>query len=377
MNRTLRHATAAGAAATVPRRLPAVVRLSAALVIAAAGLLTVVVASPAQAAAVSQPLRTMVANLPVATEVRTGYDRDLFNHWIDADGDGCNTRYEVLIAEATTAPSVGSGCALSGGRWTSYFDGAGWTDPADLDIDHLVPLAEAWDSGARTWSSSQRQSFANDIGDARSLAAVTDNVNQSKGDQDPAEWLPSVTGVHCRYLTEWTAVKTRWGLTVDTTEKSRLTSIAAGCTNSTVTVDVVIGAGPTTTATRTATASPTGGAATCTGTNATDVTVPDAGSPVTSTITISGCSRPAASSGSTVYVNVVHPFRGDVSVYLYAPDNSYYVLKAASSSDGAANVNATYTVNLSAETANGAWRLSVKDNAAGDTGYLNTWTLTV
>jgi uncharacterized protein DUF1524 len=63
-----------------------------------------------------------------------------------------------------------------------------------VDIDHLVPLAEAWDSGARTWSSGHRRSFANDVGDSRSLVAVTDNVNQSKGDQDPAEWLPRSTG---------------------------------------------------------------------------------------------------------------------------------------------------------------------------------------
>ncbi|MDR7276727.1 proprotein convertase P-domain-containing protein [Catenuloplanes atrovinosus] len=372
MARTLRLAAAPGRSGrSVTRtRIAAIATAAAAL---AAGLLTVVVAAPAQAAAVSQPLRTMIANLPVATEVRTGYDRDLFNHWIDADGDGCNTRYEVLIAEASTAPSVGSGCTLSGGRWNSYFDGATWTDPADLDIDHLVPLAESWDSGARSWTSAQRQSFANDLGDARALAAVTDDVNQSKGDRDPAEWMPSVTGVHCRYITEWTAVKTRWGLTVDTAEKNALTSYAASCTNSTITVDPVIGATPT----RTATPSPTSTGGACTGTNGTDVTIPDAGSPVTSTITISGCARPTAASTSTVHVNIVHPFRGDVSIYLYAPDNTYYVLKSASTSDGAANVNTSYTANLSSETANGAWRLSVKDNASGDTGYLNTWTLTV
>src|SRR5262245_23252417 len=102
----------------------------AAVAVAAFGV-TVAVAGPAAAATVSKPLRTMVADLPVASEVRTGYDRDLFNHWIDADGDGCNTRYEVLIAEAVTAPSVGSGCALSGGRWTSYYDGASWTATSD------------------------------------------------------------------------------------------------------------------------------------------------------------------------------------------------------------------------------------------------------
>ncbi|MFI5841585.1 proprotein convertase P-domain-containing protein [Catenuloplanes sp. NPDC051500] len=360
----------------VPRRLSVRVRLAAAggaLAIVAAGLVSVLTAAPAQAA-VSQPLRTMVANLPVATEVRTGYDRDLFNHWIDADGDGCNTRYEVLIAEATTTPSVGSGCTLSGGRWASYYDGATWTDPADLDIDHMVPLAEAWDSGARNWTSAQRQSFANDLGDARTLAAVTDNVNQSKSDQDPAEWMPSVASVACRYITEFTAVKVRWGLTVDTAEKSKLTSVAAGCTNSTVTVDVVLGGGGGTTPTATATPTGTGGA--CAGTNGTDVSIPDAGAAVTSTITISGCAR-AASSSSTVYVNITHPFRGDVSIYLYAPDGTYYVLKSASTTDSAANIITTYTANLSAETANGAWKLSLKDNASGDTGTLTTWTLTV
>ncbi|MFY1689109.1 HNH endonuclease family protein [Plantactinospora sp. WMMB782] len=191
-------------------------------------------ASPAQAATVSQPLRTMIANLPVATEIRTGYNRDLFPHWTDADSDGCNSRYEVLIAEAVTRPTIGSGCTLSGGRWYSYYDGAHWTAPADVDIDHVVALAEAWDSGARTWTTTRRQSYANDLTDTRSLAAVTDNVNQSKGDQDPTSWMPPLE--RCRYIAEWTAVKTRWRLTVDTAEKNALTSYANSCSNVTVTV---------------------------------------------------------------------------------------------------------------------------------------------
>jgi len=322
---------------------------------------SLLLATPASAATVSKPLRTMIADLPVAAELRTGYSRDLFPHWIDADGDGCNTRYEVLIAEAVTAPSVGSGCGLSGGRWTSYYDGASWTAPADLDIDHFVPLAEAWDSGARTWTTAQRQSFANDLGDARSLAAVTDNVNQSKGDKDPAEWMPPLTSVHCRYIGEWAAVKTRWGLTADPAEKSALTSFASGCGNVTITVQTVMGGG---------------GTSGCAATNGTNVSVPDAGAPVSSTVTISACARPAAS-GSTVEVHIVHSYRGDLLVTLVAPDGSTYTLKSSNSSDSAANVNATYTRDLSSETANGTWTLRVQDVFAHDSGYLDTWTLTV
>ena len=208
----------------------------AATLLAAITAATTLTATPAFAATYSAALRTAVAGLPVATEVRTGYDRDLFPHWIDADGDGCNTRYEALIAEAVTTPSVGSGCTLSGGRWYSYYDNAYWTQPADLDIDHMVPLAEAWDSGARNWTTTRRRAYANDLGDYRPLAAVTDNVNQAKGDQDPATWMPPYSPARCRYINEWVATKIRWRLTVDTAEKNALTSWANACPNVTITV---------------------------------------------------------------------------------------------------------------------------------------------
>lgn len=192
-------------------------------------------AAPARAAAqYSAPIAQAVTDLPVATEVRTGYDRTLFRHWIDADGDGCDTRDEVLLAEADDAPSVGSGCSISGGRWYSYYDGVSQTSASNLDIDHVVPLAEAWDSGARTWSASERQAFANDLGDSRSLVAVTSSVNRAKGDQDPADWVPSQQ--RCRYVAEWLAVKHRWRLSVDSRERSALSSYASGCSGRTVTV---------------------------------------------------------------------------------------------------------------------------------------------
>ena len=87
----------------------------------------------------------------------------------------------------TSSPD--SACAATSGSWYSAYDGATWTAASDVDIDHLVPLAEAWDSGASGWTTAQRQAFANDLTRPQ-LIAVTDNVNQSKGDQDPAEWMP-------------------------------------------------------------------------------------------------------------------------------------------------------------------------------------------
>ncbi|MBM0224717.1 HNH endonuclease family protein [Micromonospora sp. ATA51] len=208
----------------------------AATLLAAVTATTALTAAPAYAETYSAYLRTAVSSLPVATEVRTGYDRSLFPHWIDADGDGCNTRNEVLIAEATTKPTIGSGCSLSGGRWYSYYDNAYWTLTSDLDIDHMAPLAEAWDSGARNWTTSRRQAYANDLGDSRPLVAVTDNVNQAKGDQDPATWMPPYSSARCRYINEWVATKIRWRLTVDTAEKNALTSWANSCPNVTITV---------------------------------------------------------------------------------------------------------------------------------------------
>jgi hypothetical protein len=192
----------------------------------------------AAATVTAVPLREAVAALPVAEESRDGYQREKFRHWIDADGDGCNTRAEVLIDEAVIAPEVGPKCVLAGGRWYSSYDDEYVSDARALDIDHVVPLAEAWDSGASAWAAARREAYANDLHEPRALAAVTARSNRSKGDQDPSTWFPPYAAAHCGYITDWVIVKTRWGLTVDRNEKAVLTDKAASCPNVPITVDI-------------------------------------------------------------------------------------------------------------------------------------------
>ncbi len=160
---------------------------------------------------------------------REGYDRDAFGGWIDADGDGCDTRREVLIRDARVAPAVGPGCALSGGEWRSPYDAAAFAgDGGALRIDHLVPLEEAWESGARAWTPERRRAFANDL-DSPALFAVAPGSDDAKGASDPAEWLPPVLGAHCWYAAAWLEVKTKWGLTIDPAEWATLTLILDQC----------------------------------------------------------------------------------------------------------------------------------------------------
>ena len=177
----------------------------------------------------SQSFEEIIAGLVIQPEVVGGYDRDLFRHWIDADGDGCDTRREVLIAESTTPVSVGSGCSLNGGTWVSAFDGVSTTDASKFDVDHFVPLAEAWRSGAHSWDSTTRQNFANDLGYEMSLIAVSASSNRSKSDRDPSSWMPPSSSFKCEYVYSWIQVKIRWKLTVDDAEATALRNNWAGC----------------------------------------------------------------------------------------------------------------------------------------------------
>jgi hypothetical protein len=207
------------------RRLSILAALTA--VVASAGLFNGPTASAALPTPVSAATaRSYLSSLTVATENRTGYQRDLFPTWDTISGT-CNTREWILKRDGTNVVT-NDACTATSGSWYSPYDGATWTAASDLDIDHLVPLAEAWDSGASGWTTARRESFANDVTRPQ-LLAVTDNVNQSKGDQDPATWMPSRTAYRCTYVRAWVQVKYYYGLSVDSAEKSALTNYLAAC----------------------------------------------------------------------------------------------------------------------------------------------------
>ncbi|WP_327643721.1 HNH endonuclease family protein [Micromonospora zamorensis] len=211
------------------RRRSAIVVVAAVAAVGLAG----VSAQPASATPPGIPSKATAQSqlnaLTVATQGSTsGYSRDLFPHWITISGS-CNTREQVLKRDGTSVV-VDSSCAATSGRWYSPYDGATWTAASDVDIDHVVPLAEAWRSGANSWTTSRRQSFANDLTRPQ-LIAVTDNVNQSKGDQDPSTWQPPLSSYRCTYSKMWISVKYSWALTLQSSEKSALQGMLNTCSS--------------------------------------------------------------------------------------------------------------------------------------------------
>ena len=204
----------------LPRALAALVTTA----VVVATLISVPAASAATVTAADLPGLLTVSPADTAH----AYDRDRFEHWSDADADGCNTRYEVLIEESTTPVSVSADCRLTGGTWVSPYDGFATTDVSQIQIDHVVALAEAWRSGAWSWTDAQRQAFANDLGVDYALTAASGVANQAKADKDPAGWLPTNTSYICEYATSWALVKYRWSLSVDDGELEALRSAMSG-----------------------------------------------------------------------------------------------------------------------------------------------------
>ncbi len=149
--------------------------------------------------------------------------------WEYDPSTGCNTRERVLIQESLDPPAIAARCHPIRGRWVSLYDGATVTDPAELQIDHLVALSNAWQSGAYAWTDDRRVAFANDLTDPATLIAVTGTTNASKSDSSPDRWMPPRRESWCAYAASWVHLKRRWSLTVTPSEKAALVRILEGC----------------------------------------------------------------------------------------------------------------------------------------------------
>jgi hypothetical protein len=154
------------------------------------------------------------------------YSRDHFPHWSRGDG-GCNTR-DLVLRRDGKGVATDADCDITRGTWVSPYDGRTSSDPSEIDIDHVVPLANAWRTGASTWSEADRERFANDM-DSPELLAVTASVNRAKGDQDPSQWKPPRRDYWCTYAQKWISVKGHWKLSVTADEKAALVDMLETC----------------------------------------------------------------------------------------------------------------------------------------------------
>jgi hypothetical protein len=172
---------------------------------------------------------TLVVLFLLLLQGQSDYDRSEWQHWIDADGDCQDTRQEVLIEEGKNIVLDEAGCRVVSGLWIDPYTGETFTDPTKLDVDHMVPLAEAHRSGGYAWTLEQKRDYANDLDHPEHLIAVKAGVNRSKGDKDPVQWMPPNKDYWCQYVADWQTVKQRYNLSYDAQETIELVAINTTC----------------------------------------------------------------------------------------------------------------------------------------------------
>ena len=159
------------------------------------------------------------------------YDRDQWGRWSDTDGDCQDTRQEVLISESLVPVTYKTArqCRVSSGEWFGAFTGTTVLEPGALDVDHLVPLANAHRSGAWAWPEERKRAYYNSLDDADHLIAVTASANRSKGARGPEEWRPTDESHWCEYAHDWIRIKQAWGLSVTSPEAHVLQEMLGRC----------------------------------------------------------------------------------------------------------------------------------------------------
>ena len=184
-------------------------------------------------AAPNPPAGTVtVPRLPIGSpNEEAKYDRKHWGRWIDADRDCQNTRAEVLIDESLGPVGFTDAreCVVASGRWLDPYTGIVIEIAGDLDIDHMVPLANAHRSGGWAWTSQEKKNYANSLSFDGHLIAVTASANRSKGARGPETWRPPDANHWCDYAINWIVVKNTWDLTASNDEWNALTEMLETC----------------------------------------------------------------------------------------------------------------------------------------------------
>lgn len=162
------------------------------------------------------------------------YDRSLYRHWSDADGDCQNTRAEVLLRDTDqpvefTAATAVRRCVVESGHWRDWYSGDERVVASAVEIDHVVPLADAHASGGWQWTIAQRQQFAND---PHNLVVTTRRTNRTKWAHAPDAWLPTSAEAKCRFVTRWYETKAQYGLRMRPEEARAIFRVLRTCPDS-------------------------------------------------------------------------------------------------------------------------------------------------
>ena len=163
------------------------------------------------------------------------YDRDDWKHWTDEDSDCQNTRHEVLIVESVreVAFKTDKQCQVATGEWLDPYTNIIVTDATKLDVDHMIPLKNAHDSGGWAWGKDRKAAYANEMGYADHLIAVTASANRQKGAKGPEGWKPGNQDYWCSYAVDWVQIKVDWELSVTKAEWAALQEMLKTCDNPT------------------------------------------------------------------------------------------------------------------------------------------------
>jgi len=171
---------------------------------------------------------SLLSDIKTSNARNVDYDRSSFRHWVNPPEYNCNARVVTLKRQGSDVEiDSNNECRIISGNWVDPYTGESFTNPSDLDIDHIIPLSFANSHGANDWTADRKQEFANDVD--LNLWAVSASSNRSKGDAGPAQWMPPNEDFHCTYADRWVRIASHYELTLSRADVNKLTEVLNGC----------------------------------------------------------------------------------------------------------------------------------------------------